>query len=310
MIMTNLEAPRRRTLSDCLHEGKLPQAEALGYAVALAQELGRIHAAGKIHGALSPAAIVLTEGGLELLPADTRGEVTPYTAPEVLAGGPSDGLSDVFLFGGGGAPPRRDPGRGHALHGSGSAGGGSQRCPQRCLFVRSGGLRDVVRPPRIRWRQSGSPRQGDCRIAAHVVRASRDRWADSNLPRQGPRRAFPAYGKDSAGTQAGCHCRAPRPTTGGSSLGDGGGAPGERSARRAALPGTTGCRDRFLPGRDEAQRKSPGLGGGYSRSATDERLGSNPRRSRGQREFRVAGSCGYEARFFGRGSTPNAPLRG
>src|ERR1039458_215412 len=68
-----------------------------------------------------------------------------------------------------------------------------------------------------------------------------------------------------------CHCRAPRPTTGGSSLGDGGGAPGERSARRAALPGTAGCRDRFLPGRDEAQRKSPGLGGGYSRSATDER---------------------------------------
>ena len=97
--MTNLEAPRRRTLSDCLHEGKLPQAEALGYAVALAQELGRIHAAGKIHGALLPAAIALTEGGLELLPADTRGEVTPYTAPEVLAGAPSDVLGDVFSFG-------------------------------------------------------------------------------------------------------------------------------------------------------------------------------------------------------------------
>src|ERR1019366_5777685 len=98
-MMTNLEAPRRRTLSDCLHEGKLPQAEALGYAVALAQELGRIHVAGKIHGALSPAAIALTGGGLELLPADSRGEVTPCTAPEVLGGAPSDVLSDVFSFG-------------------------------------------------------------------------------------------------------------------------------------------------------------------------------------------------------------------
>src|ERR1035438_10183379 len=77
----------------------LPQAGALGSAVALAQELGRIHAAGKIHGALSPAAIVLTEGGLELLPADTPGEVTAYTAPEVLAGASRQGINDVFSFG-------------------------------------------------------------------------------------------------------------------------------------------------------------------------------------------------------------------
>src|ERR1017187_6311565 len=93
--MTNLEAPRRRTLSDCLHEGKLPQAEALGYAVALAQELGRIHAAGRIQVALFPGGIAMTEGCVKRPPADTRGEVTPYTAPEVLAGAPSDVLSDV-----------------------------------------------------------------------------------------------------------------------------------------------------------------------------------------------------------------------
>ena len=96
--MTNLEMPRR-TLLDCLHEGKLPQAEALGYAVALAQELCRMHAAGRIHGALSPAVVLLTEGGVELFPADTQGEVTPYTAPEVLAGAQPDVLSDVFSFG-------------------------------------------------------------------------------------------------------------------------------------------------------------------------------------------------------------------
>ena len=57
--MTNLEMPRR-TLLECLHEGKLPQAEALGYAVALAQELCRIHASGRIHGALSPAVMGAT----------------------------------------------------------------------------------------------------------------------------------------------------------------------------------------------------------------------------------------------------------
>ena len=96
--MTMLETTHR-TLLDCLHEGKLPQEEALGYAVALAQELGRIHAAGRIHGALSPAVIALTESGLELLPGDTHGGVTPYTAPEVLAGAPCDVLSDVFAFG-------------------------------------------------------------------------------------------------------------------------------------------------------------------------------------------------------------------
>jgi len=96
--MTNLETTHR-SLSDCLREGKLPQAEALEYAVALGQELCRIHAAGRIHGALSPEAIVLKDGGLELLPADAGGEITPYTAPEVLAGVPSDVLSDVFSFG-------------------------------------------------------------------------------------------------------------------------------------------------------------------------------------------------------------------
>src|ERR1017187_6064899 len=283
--MTNLEAPRRRTLSDYLHEGKLPQAEALGYAVALAQELGRIHAAGKIHGALLPAAIVLTEGGLELLPADTRGGVTPYTAPEVLAGAPSDVLSDVFSFG---AVVYE------LLSGRRAFDGDSPEALAKAIA------------------ESQPTSCGPAAIDGLIQTClAKDRGeADSNLPRQGPRRAFPAYGKDSAGTQAGCHCRAPRPTTGGSSLGDGGGAPGERSARRAPLPGTAGCRHRFLPGRDEAQRKSPGLGGGYSRSATDERLGSNPRRGRGQREFLVAGSCGHEARFSGRGSTPNAPLRG
>ena len=96
--MTTLETARR-TLLECLHEGKLPQAEALGYAVALGQELCKVHAAGKIHGALSPAAIALTETGLVLLPAGAQGEATPYTAPEVLAGGSCDVLSDVFSFG-------------------------------------------------------------------------------------------------------------------------------------------------------------------------------------------------------------------
>jgi serine/threonine protein kinase len=43
--------------------------------------------------------IVLTEFGLELRPPLLRGEVTPYAAPEVLAGTPGDVLSDIFSFG-------------------------------------------------------------------------------------------------------------------------------------------------------------------------------------------------------------------
>jgi eukaryotic-like serine/threonine-protein kinase len=96
--MTTPDMPRR-TLLDCLAEGKLSLSEALGHAVVLAQELCRIHAAGRAHGALSPAAIVVADSGLELLPALSAGEVTPYTAPELLAGAPGDALSDIFSFG-------------------------------------------------------------------------------------------------------------------------------------------------------------------------------------------------------------------
>jgi serine/threonine protein kinase len=77
----------------------LPQAEAVDHAIVLAQELCRLHAAGAAHGALSPAVIVLTEFGLELLSPRSRGEVTPYTAPEVVAGATGDVLSDIFSFG-------------------------------------------------------------------------------------------------------------------------------------------------------------------------------------------------------------------
>jgi serine/threonine protein kinase len=95
--MNTLETSR--TLLDCQSEGKLSQSDALGYAVSLAQELGRLHAAGRTHGGLSPAVIVVNESGVELLPAVSDGEITPYTAPEVLTGAPSDVLSDIFSFG-------------------------------------------------------------------------------------------------------------------------------------------------------------------------------------------------------------------
>jgi serine/threonine protein kinase len=97
-MMTNPEKPHR-TLLDCLSEGELSPAEAVDLAIVLAQELCRLHAAGGTHGALSPAVIVLTEFGLELLPPLSRGEVTPYTAPEVVTGAAGDALSDIFSFG-------------------------------------------------------------------------------------------------------------------------------------------------------------------------------------------------------------------
>jgi hypothetical protein len=66
----------------------------------LAEALRGIHDTGRVYGALCPASVALTESGLELLPAlPPASAVTPYTAPEVAAGGPPTARSDVFSFG-------------------------------------------------------------------------------------------------------------------------------------------------------------------------------------------------------------------
>ena len=90
-----------KTLAHRLCEGRLPVAEALQYAMQLAESLSRLREAGKAHGAVTPANLALVDGGVELLPASqgSSGTITPYTAPEVVQGGAADARSDIFSFG-------------------------------------------------------------------------------------------------------------------------------------------------------------------------------------------------------------------
>jgi len=88
-----------QTLSQRLAEGRLSVGEALRYAMMLAETLRRLHDAGQIHGAVSPAGIVLADSGLELTAPVPSDEITPYTAPEVVSGRPAEAVSDVFSYG-------------------------------------------------------------------------------------------------------------------------------------------------------------------------------------------------------------------
>ncbi len=89
-----------QTLAVRLAQGSLPVQEALRYSMILAQALRSLHETGCAHGAVSPSSIVLTRTGLELLPATSApGEITPYTAPELIEGRPADSRSDIFSFG-------------------------------------------------------------------------------------------------------------------------------------------------------------------------------------------------------------------
>ena len=97
----NMPLTDTKTLAQCLSEGRLPVVEALRYAMQLADSLRKLHDAGQAHGAVTPSNLALVAGGLELLPAEegSAGDITPYTAPEVVQGRPADARSDVFGFG-------------------------------------------------------------------------------------------------------------------------------------------------------------------------------------------------------------------
>ena len=98
--MTVAEIAQPRTIAERIASEGIPIADALRYAMRLAEALRGIHDTGRVYGALCPASVALTESGLELLPAlPSTSAVTPYTAPEVAAGGPPTARSDIFSFG-------------------------------------------------------------------------------------------------------------------------------------------------------------------------------------------------------------------
>ena len=99
--MDTMPMTDRKTLGQRMMEGRLAVVEALRYAMLLADALRRVHDTGRAHGAVTPGNLTLTRDGLELGPAAElpTGEITPYTAPELLLGRAPDARSDIFSFG-------------------------------------------------------------------------------------------------------------------------------------------------------------------------------------------------------------------
>jgi hypothetical protein len=88
------------TLARLLAERPLDLAEALRYALLLAEALRSVHDEGRSHAALLPANIIITSTSVKLIdPPSHPAAITPYTAPELLRGQTPDARSDVFAFG-------------------------------------------------------------------------------------------------------------------------------------------------------------------------------------------------------------------
>jgi hypothetical protein len=77
-----------RTLASRLSEGTMPVEEALHYASLIGESIRQLHDAGKVHGGLAPAAILITAEGVELVPAPEAADgVSPDTAADIAAFG-------------------------------------------------------------------------------------------------------------------------------------------------------------------------------------------------------------------------------
>lgn len=88
------------SLADRLRGGPLPPREVLRCAIEIGALLARAHARGRIHGRLSPHAVLFTAEGIRLIEPETGDpRAAPYRAPEQVRGSLPDERGDVFAFG-------------------------------------------------------------------------------------------------------------------------------------------------------------------------------------------------------------------
>lgn len=81
--------------------GPLSRDEQSRLAAGLASELAALHAAGRIHGQLTPAAVRLSPDRVELLAPEAAriADIAGYFAPEVITGRAAGAAADLFGFG-------------------------------------------------------------------------------------------------------------------------------------------------------------------------------------------------------------------
>lgn len=88
-------------LAERLAQSALTAEEALAYAIEIGGQLQKAHAAGIVHGVLSPESICLTADGAQVLAPGVEAQLhhAAYRAPEQVRGETEDARADIYAFG-------------------------------------------------------------------------------------------------------------------------------------------------------------------------------------------------------------------